>query len=296
MRTGFLWPFWKFNPYHDAKSGRFTYRPDNPKGLGILLWTQSLFEQGRTGAGAVPTGPAHAAGVRWTGQAIVQSAVVSGGSIRRNPTEKELKTAVATRKRMFGDVSDAAVVAAVGAPDGSTVEVRAGARTVDVTVHNPQYGLTLIRSFKKDSDGNRYVHNDLFTLRAGSPKGLGTEILARQAAALSKMGFDRMETSAAGTKEAADRGSWNGYYTWARLGYDAKLQEGQRKALPASMRHAETLHELFAMPGGAAAWKESGSWFEGKFSLKKGSQSVKILNAYLQERETGWKGQGARGS
>lgn len=162
-----------------------------------------------------------------------------------------------------------------------------------------------MRKFYRDRGGALVVQNDHFAIEAtlpdGTPnplKGKGAETFATQVQALQALGVSRIETLAAGSGGHFSRGApawegrFNGYYTWARLGYDGDVPERTLGALPPGLKarlgDRPTVQGLLALPGGLEAWKEYGDEFEGTFDLTPGSNSVRALEAYMKER-------GARG-
>jgi hypothetical protein len=76
----------------------------------------------------------------------------------------------------------------------------------------------------------------------------------------------------------------NGYYTWARLGYDGKIPHEVQSVLPDDYASARSVQELMARPGGAQWWRERGTSWQGTFDLTPGSRSHQILDAYLKEK------------
>ncbi len=152
-----------------------------------------------------------------------------------------------------------------------------------MNINHPVY--TANRYLHKDDDGNLVMHNaDFYVNKGQTGTGVGTKLFSRQVENLRKHGVDRIETTAA----RGDRGapnSANGYWTWARLGYDGPIPKNVRfDRLPEEFRGAKTVQELMHMPGGAAAWKQHGDTFQATFDLKEGSRNLEILNEYRAEK------------
>ena len=89
---------------------------------------------------------------------------------------------------------------------------------------------------------------------------------------------------------------FNGYYTWARLGYvnenenyvfDAfdYVGEDEYSKLTDHIKKSRSLSELFMSEEGKKFWKENGRSFNGVFNLQDGSKSMEILNNYMEEKE-----------
>lgn len=168
-----------------------------------------------------------------------------------------------------------------GAPDGSHIQAARvnefeGKRTLLIRCDHDHW--TGVRILNLD---NRVIKNALMTV---SPEvqgnGIGVRALATQVDTAVRLGFKEIHTNCAGNKGS----DYNGYYTWARLGYDGPIPDEFRPRLPAEYRQAKTIHQLFAMRGGPEAWKEHGGDWDGEFDLSGGSHSRAILRAYCQKK------------
>ena len=115
------------------------------------------------------------------------------------------------------------------------------------------------------------IRNESLELKY-TPKGLGTAMLAHQARAAQAKGIKEFTTLAAKTQ------TMNGYYTWARLGYNAKFKE------PEGPTKAVDLHQLMSTPEGREHWKKNGDSVSATFDLKPGSKSMKILEGYAKAK------------
>jgi hypothetical protein len=142
------------------------------------------------------------------------------------------------------------------------------------------------RKYYLNDAGHKVAYNEsLDVFRTGT--GLGTKIFANQVDQLSAAGFRTIDVTAAGTPDS--RGM-NGFYTWAALGYYAKLRPSKaaefRRAFPGAGAGEVTTHLVMQTPGGRQWWKANGNPFTGTFDLAKGSQARKILNDYVAEKST----------
>lgn len=150
---------------------------------------------------------------------------------------------------------------------------------VSVSIKGKGYWAT--RHFYRDKDGSVVVYNEAIEIK-DTGKGLGTEIFSRQVAGLAAMGVSRIECFAEG--QPGDE-EFNGYYTWPRLGYDGKIPEVAAKRLPKEFAGTKTVQEVLRKPSGLEAWKKYGTAFKATFDVSPGSQSRKVLDAYMQERK-----------
>lgn len=126
------------------------------------------------------------------------------------------------------------------------------------------------RTVAKAQDGSTYIKNDFLEVFP-SGSGVGTEIFARQIREAERLGVSKIKTEAVRTP------ALNGYYTWARLGYDGPVPYELKEKFPG----VERVSEIVSTPEGLARWKEVGDSFSGDFDVKKGSYSRNVLERYL---------------
>lgn len=112
-------------------------------------------------------------------------------------------------------------------------------------------------------------------------KGLGSNIFKNQVEQFKKLGFEKLKT------EAGEGNGLNGYYTWARLGYDfdepwaiktfksmLKIENNKK------LKNIKSLPQLMSVKEGREWWRENGFAFNGVFDLSDDSVSMEILNEY----------------
>ncbi len=135
------------------------------------------------------------------------------------------------------------------------------------------------------------VHNDIFVIKKASQgSGLGTKLFAEQVEAYQKAGVTKIVATLSGDDHHDENGKlfrMNGYYTWARLGYNAKIPIRLQKKLTKELgpkAKVGTLHELMKNKKGREAWKKHGETIEGEFDLSKKSKAVKVLKRYMAEK------------
>jgi hypothetical protein len=162
----------------------------------------------------------------------------------------------------------------MGALDGATMEVGWDDmnETFEVYVVHPFY-----QSYRQFTDDGTSIANVTFTVSPNAPPGVATRVVARQMDAAAKMGIQTVFLTAAGEKGD----DYNGYYTWPRLGFDAKIPWNTIKRAPPGLRSATTLLDLFSRPGGPEWWKEHGSEIVVSFDPSLGSPNRQALDDYL---------------
>jgi uncharacterized protein YukE len=126
------------------------------------------------------------------------------------------------------------------------------------------------------------MHNDLIEVAKGHQgEGWGIKVFAQEVKQAKELGVSYIAADAAGFPGDPQ---WNGYYTWARFGYDAELRSFETAAWPVEYRDATSLHDLLSRPGGLDFWHDHGFAFSGTFDLTDGSMSHQILDAYLKSK------------
>lgn len=185
------------------------------------------------------------------------------------------------------DFTDTEIAQAFGALDGAKVDIFEALDTYAIEITHPQIK-SQERHLMRDGQGRLVIHNDLFLAAKDAPRGIGLRSFTRQVFGARKLGIDRIETFAAGSARSAvitEGQSWNGYYTWARFGYNGALTAQDLRDLPVEFQDVRDLHELFGRPGGAEAWKEFGSGHEMEFDLGPQSRSIDRLIEYVKGKE-----------
>lgn len=196
------------------------------------------------------------------------------------------------------------LISVAGIPDGARVEVTALMGTHKqafvrasgtIQTRNPDTGKTENSGYVADRtialhpDGTRSIINNSF-----EGKGSGLAMFGRQVENATKWGFTHIETYAAGqgsgtTGERPPEGSYNGYYTWPRFGYNGKVYHEDIARMPPDVQR--NANAAGGMISGVMSTKEGRDWWLGhgdslnvKFDLTPGSYSQDTLNTYLKHR------------
>lgn len=188
-------------------------------------------------------------------------------------TKKKLQTLLGKK------LKDDEVGALVGAFDDAKISVTKAGENLFFNINHPLISRQE-RTLGRDYANRLYFHNDYFRASANAPKGTGAKSFTVQALTAKKFGIEYVHTFAAG--EYGNK-RFNGYYTWARMGYDAELTDEDRAALPKKFKNIKTLNELM-LAGGKDDWKIKGTERDMIFDLSDDSDSLKILKNYLLER------------
>lgn len=241
-----------------------------------------------------------------------------------------------TARELFGkDVTPKQIGMLVGAPDGARVTIYKSGRGLEIGMEHPFFS-EFSREIQRGTDGKLEIHNiALFgnTLtrngkyidninfsgyardKSGKPmkivKGVGGRMLAQQAAAARVMGVSRIVTEAAGNYSM--RNEFNGYYTWARVGFNSKIPERAKNAMLSELerrglekstiyrdlKRSKDLNSLFKADARnrkkgnykkynvdkgntlSELWKVHGESFDGVFDLNQRSTSSRVLGKWM---------------
>ncbi len=206
--------------------------------------------------------------------------------IPQNVTVKYGQGAEAFARELLGKrVADAELAALAGALDGATVEVSAHTDGLFFNVKHPDI-LFQQRRLSKDELDRLYVRNLYFEKQQWGQPLTGLRALLRQIEFGRQVGVRYLSASAAG-KPGKDK--LNGFYTWARYGFEAELPEHRQRLLPNDMSDIKTLNELMQR-GGAQWWDTHGIGLEMTFDLSLNSSMIKTLLQYLEflRKEKRW--------
>jgi hypothetical protein len=123
---------------------------------------------------------------------------------------------------------------------------------------------------------DRFIDNLLMkTFKQG--KGIGTNAFVNQVIEARNLGYKFLQVS------AFKSDGWNGFYTWARLGY-SMLSSSQNRfdnLMLAYSRSEQSIVELMKTEEGRAFWKRNGFTWAGKFDLADRSENMNALYSYL---------------
>jgi hypothetical protein len=136
-------------------------------------------------------------------------------------------------------------------------------------------------SIRKDADGSlfAYIHH-AYAAPGQSGKGYGVRAFLRQVNAARQLGLKRFELFAAGDFGSTDE---NGYYVWARFGFDAPLREDEQAVLPPPLKGRTTVNQLIRR-GGQKWWKRYGNARSMSFDLADDSEMMSVFRDYLTEK------------
>jgi hypothetical protein len=187
-------------------------------------------------------------------------------------------------KELFGrNLSDQEIAGTIGALDGATIVGDIYGDRVRFEISHPHIKEQARQVFHQN--GYLQIYNEIFRAEKKAPKGTGLESFARQAVFSQKYGVDLIKTNAAGSYELSKKDDgWNGYYTWARFGYNAKFTDKDLSKFPPLFRNVKDLNDLFSQPNGWLVWKYHGTGRKMIFDLTDGSSSWDILKNYLQKK------------
>jgi len=186
--------------------------------------------------------------------------------------------------QLFGQIfNDEDLAYLAGALDGATVNVNVSRQKnwLYLSVVDPSRFEVYETSIRYDAKGELYGYiHEVRTAIGQRGKGLGARAFLRQVNGAKALGLKRFELWAAGY---LFDGSRNGYYTWARFGFDATLTSEQKNLLVASLIGSETVNQVIAN-GGKDWWKRYGSDVGMIFDLNDESAMMRTFKQYCDEK------------
>ena len=196
----------------------------------------------------------------------------------------------------------------VGAQPGAVVHVfPTGTTGIEIFVDHPDYmARRLLR-------GNQTISNEFMVVAPNKQKhGIAARAISQQVETATELGYLTIEAGAAGkgTHVPIDeheqsnliQGLTNpsGYYTWARLGFDAPLTSVMKERDKSGWNEWQAIKidfyqrfprettnnvsDLMETEEGRDWWRKYGGYFDGQFDLKVDSVSRRVLAKYLAEK------------
>ena len=197
----------------------------------------------------------------------------------------------------------------VGAQPGAVVHVfPTGITGIEIFVDHPDY---MARRILR---GNQTISNEFMVVAPNKQKhGIAARAISQQVETATELGYITIEAGAAGkgTHVPTDeheqsnliQGLTNpaGYYTWARLGFDAPLMTFMKDRDKSGWNEWQAIKndfyqkfprettnnvsDLMMTEEGRDWWRKYGGYFDGQFDLKADSVSRRVLANYLAEKE-----------
>lgn len=125
-------------------------------------------------------------------------------------------------ERIFGqDTADDEIALAAGAWKGSLVHFSTFSQRLTANVRH-SFVEVQQRWFFHDANGEVVIRNYALKKSNLAPAHFGIRMFLTQVEAARTLGIKRILVSAAGSPRPGD---YNGYYTWARFGFNAELDE-----------------------------------------------------------------------
>lgn len=145
-----------------------------------------------------------------------------------------------------------------------------------ITVHNRRFWEEARFTLRSSVDGPE-LHVDRLDLE-DTARGTGTSMVYRMVRESRKLGVTNITLTALRDPVS------NGYYSWARMGFDGELPRSTRSRLEGGpFRHARYVSDLMKSREGRKWWKENGETMAMSFDPSPGSFNSTILETYIGE-------------
>jgi len=195
------------------------------------------------------------------------------------PVKPEIQIAGVAGNLLGHPVNLADLADLAGALPGARVTIDAVPGAIQIWVSGKSGPVTYkaTREVRRDRDGTLYL--EAVNLSASARKGgLGREIFGRMVEAAQRLGIEEIRADAVRSRNE------NGYYTWARFGYDGELSAAIVAGLPPGLSGARRISELMATQEGRDWWLANGETMLLTFDLRPGSPDLARWHAYLREK------------
>jgi GNAT superfamily N-acetyltransferase len=151
-----------------------------------------------------------------------------------------------------------------GAPDGSRIVMHLDESGAGFEIHNSKMfarkGEFLLHAY--NAGGFTLLTKERLELREKfQHQGIGLRMFAQQAFAALDAGVRQIWLT------ALRAGAYNGYYAWARYGFDAELEWIHKQSFPPAFQGVRTLSELMATANGRDVWRAHGTTVQMCFEL-----------------------------
>lgn len=196
------------------------------------------------------------------------------------PEWQVFTSASATRKirELFGRDLTMAELAGLGfASSDSSVNVDLD-RDGDIKIETVGPTIRAVNFLQQTAGGLELVMGHVRIRPELIKQGLGTATIAAAVDTGKQLKLWRIVGLAARGEEE------NGYYTFARLGFDGLIPLAVRTRLPAPFRHMRRVLDLMASEAGRRAWLAHGDTLTVSFALTEHSRSHQVLKEYLTTR------------
>lgn len=204
-----------------------------------------------------------------------------------NPA-KAKETDALIRDLFDGDATADDMASLVGAPDDAKVIVTPENGRLKIVTKHPDFEDPSENFVYRNDRGELEVHLEYISIKkSAQSKGIGSDIFARQVEQCGEMGV------AVITAHLAKQGGFNGYYTWPRLGFNQSIEYDGPNGVSRRMKNivqeefpgAKSVQDLMDTKRGRDWWKKYGEDLVfGRFELSRGSRSMRVFDAYMEER------------
>lgn len=187
------------------------------------------------------------------------------------------------------DLSDNELANLVGAIDDAVILVEGRGEMIFAQIKHPKLKIHDV-FIARNGENEVFLRIDEIEFHAfhrGQKEGV--KLLLRQISQARKLNVAYIETEADGNPKTFRRR--NGYYVWARFGFDAPLSSKKKILLPDNLklinesgvwREVETLNDLMLI-GGQDWWRENGEESLTFFDLRDSGNSLKTFEKYVLE-------------
>jgi GNAT superfamily N-acetyltransferase len=183
-------------------------------------------------------------------------------------------------QNLIGDVSENQLARLVGAMDGSLIDLQRCADKLFVRVFHPFVKVQDL-FISRDSRNEIFIYFDRIELRKQfQGQGIYRNLFVRQVEEARKLNVQYFALFAEGNYGS----QMNGYYSWAKFGFDAPLTKKEVENLPDFLQQAEMVNDIMLF-GGDEYWRLFGTAKEMLFRFEDESSQMEVLRNYVKGKD-----------
>jgi GNAT superfamily N-acetyltransferase len=182
-------------------------------------------------------------------------------------------------QNLIGDVSENQLARLVGAMDGSLIDLQRCADKLFVRVFHPFVKVQDL-FISRDSRNEIFIYFDRIELRKQfQGQGIYRNLFVRQVEEARKLNVQYFALFAEGNYGS----QMNGYYSWAKFGFNAFLTKEEIADLPDFLGQARTVNDIMLFEGDEY-WRIFGTAKEMNFDVSEHSRQVEVLVNYVKDK------------
>ncbi|MCB1890091.1 MAG: GNAT family N-acetyltransferase [Rhodocyclaceae bacterium] len=191
--------------------------------------------------------------------------------------------------------SDPHISGLAGCLNGATVTSGKAGKVILIVVDHPYFLHPMMLRIAPELSSGKYRNGQLTLYKIHihprwQRRGLGTRIVALQLRAAAQLGLSSAIGATIRRDSDIDDQCQNGYYTFARLGFDAEIPAELKAETSERFSSILRVQQLMSLEGGRQFWKAKGVATKMTFDLSHGSSDWVVLDSYMRDNNVSLRG------